>query len=84
VSSLLLRGAPPSVAAGRWSAAGGFVRLAVLLVLEMGEVRRVPVVREGDGFAIPLLPDAGLVAGDQDDRFASRVEREDQPELRRP
>jgi hypothetical protein len=44
---------------------------------------REPFVRQRDGLAVPAVPVSGLVVGDQEDRLAPGVEREQQPYLGR-
>lgn len=48
---------------------------------EFGQVVGVALVSQRDGFSVPLLPGAGLVASNQEDGLPSRVEREDQSDL---
>jgi hypothetical protein len=50
-----------------------------LLVTSFLEVALVALFGQRDGLAVPLGPAAGLLAGDEQDAGASRVEREQDP-----
>jgi hypothetical protein len=55
-----------------------------LLLGSLLEVSLVALFGQRDRFAVPLLPPAGLVAGDEQDAVAPRVEGEQDPYAARP
>ena len=63
---------------------GGLAGAGIAARVGVGAVAGALFVDHGDRGLVPRLPPSGLVPGDQEDRFACRIEREDQPDLGGP